>query len=351
MASEGGDTGPCEGQPGLTVAHDSTNATLSFVLPVYNEQENLELLFQRLRSMIEELNERCEVIMVDDGSQDSSYAMLRAIRLRDPRFKLVRLSRNFGHQAAITAGLDLARGNAVIVMDADLQHPPELVPAMVACWREGFEVITAVRRNRHGDTRFKRTSARAFYWLIRRLTRVEMTADAGDFRLVDRCAVEALRAMRENARYLRGMFSWVGFRQTTVSYDYHRRQRGQPKYDLARMLRLGVDGITSFSDLPLQLALHLGFIVAGLSFLAGVSDIVTKLVGGNTVPGWLSLAITGSFLGGMQLVILGVMGLYMGRMFDEVKNRPLYIVRELAGIDTPAAMQTRSMVVRARALQ
>jgi dolichol-phosphate mannosyltransferase len=289
--------------------------------------------------------------MVDDGSRDGSYAELQRIRQRDPRFKLVHFSRNFGHQAAITAGLDLAGGDAVVIMDADLQHPPEIVPSMVAMWREGFEIVNAVCHDRHGDTRFKRTSARAFYWLLRHLTKVEMVANAGDFRLVDRCAIEALKAMRENTRYLRGMFSWVGFRQAVIPYEYQPRRNGRPKYDLGRMLRLGVDGIASFSDAPLKLALHVGFVVAVLSFLAGVSDIVTKLVGGSTVPGWLSIAITVSFLGGMQLVILGVMGIYMGRMYEEVKNRPLYIVRELAGISAPEATQTRSLVVQARRLE
>jgi dolichol-phosphate mannosyltransferase len=332
-------------------ADDRSSPTLSFVLPVHNEQESLAALALRLSMVMDQLCETCEAIMVDDGSRDDSYHLLTEIHLRDARFKLVRLSRNFGHQAAITAGLDLARGDAVVVMDADLQHPPEVVPAMIASWREGFEVVNAVCEDRRGDTRFKRVSARAFYWLLGRLTAVEVTANAGDFRLVDRCALEALGSMRENARYLRGMFSWVGFRQTTVPYEYHERLNGSPKYDLRRMLRLGVDGIASFSDAPLRIALHLGFVVAALSFLAGISDIVTKLVGGNTVPGWLSLAITVSFLGGMQLAILGVMGIYMGRMYDEVKNRPLYIVRELAGISTPATAQARSLVVRARSIE
>jgi polyisoprenyl-phosphate glycosyltransferase len=330
------------------VAQGVSSPTLSFVLPVYDEQESLEALFLRLRAVMDELDETCEVLMVDDGSRDASYEILQGIHVRDPRFKLVRFSRNFGHQAAITAGLDLACGDAVVTMDADLQHPPEAVPAMVASWREGFEVVNAVRRDRGGDSRFKRASARAFYWLLRRLTQVDMAANVGDFRLVDRCALEPMKAMREHARYLRGMFSWVGFRQTTVPYDYQERFAGKPKYDLARMLRLGVDGIASFSDVPLRIALHFGFLVAGISFLAGISDILTKLVGGNTVPGWLSLAITVSFLGGVQLVILGVMGIYMGRMYDEVKDRPLYIVRELTGLDTQERVQTPSLVVNAR---
>jgi glycosyltransferase involved in cell wall biosynthesis len=304
------------------IEQDETSPTLSFVLPIHNERENLETLFLRLSTVMDELGDPCEAILVDDGSYDGSYETLERIHLCDPRFKLARFSRNFGHQAAITAGLDLASGEAAIVMDADLQHPPEVVPAMVALWREGFEVINAVCNDRRGDTRFKRTSARAFYWLLRRLTRVEMTSNVGDFRLIDRCALEALRAMRENTRYLRGMFGWVGFRQTTIPYDYNERLNGEPKYDLRRMLKLGLDGIASFSDVPLQAALHFGFLVAGFSFLAGVSDIVTKLVGGSTVPGWLSLAITVSFLGGIQLVILGVMASIWGECMMRSRTGP-----------------------------
>jgi polyisoprenyl-phosphate glycosyltransferase len=328
--------------------YELSSPTLSFVVPIHNEQENLEALSLRLSAVMDDLDEICEALMVDDGSHDASYEILQAIHLRDARFKLVCFSRNFGHQAAITAGLDLARGDAVVVMDADLQHPPELVPAMVSRWREGFEIVHATCHDRRDQTRFKRASAQAFYWLLRKLTRVEMTMNVGDFRLVDRRALEALRAMREHTRYLRGMFGWVGFRQATVPYEYHERFQGKPKYDIPRMLRLGIDGIASFSDVPLQIALYLGFLVAGLSFLAGISDILTKLVGGTTVPGWLSLAIMVSFLGGMQLVLLGVMGIYMGRMYEEVKNRPLYIVRELAGIDAPASVRASSLLATAR---
>jgi polyisoprenyl-phosphate glycosyltransferase len=309
--------------------------------------EGLEELYLRLAAVMDQLEEPCEAIMVDDGSFDASFRSMRAIRSCDARFKLVQLSRNFGHQAAITAGLDLAKGDAVIVMDADLQHPPEAVPMMVEKWREGFEVVNGRCDDRRGATRFKRLSARLFYWLLRRLARVEMSPNVGDFRLVDRNVLEAFKTMRESTRYLRGMFSWVGFHQTVVTYEYHDRFAGEPKYNLARMVRLGVDGIASFSHVPLQVALHVGFVVAALSFLAGAGDIVFKIVGGNTVPGWLSLAITVSFLGGMQLVILGVMGTYMGRMYDEVKNRPLYIVRELVGIDTPETTHARSIVVNA----
>jgi glycosyltransferase involved in cell wall biosynthesis len=321
--------------------------TFSFVLPIYNERDNLQELYRRLRIVFDQLRAPCEVIMVDDGSSDGSYDTMQAIRSRDERCKLVQLSRNFGHQAAITAGLDLAQGDAVIVMDADLQHPPEFVPTMVARWREGFEIVNAVHDDRQGDTGFKRISARMFYWLFQRVSHVDVVPNVGDFRLVDRGALEAFRAMRENTRYLRGMFSWVGFRQINIPYQYQKRLAGKSKYNLARMMRLGMDGIASFSDFPLRVALHVGFVVAALAFVAGVSDLFTKIFGAYTSPGWLSLAITVSFLGGMQLVILGVMGIYMGRMYDEVKSRPLYVVRELAGIYVPEVVQARSVVVNA----
>jgi glycosyltransferase involved in cell wall biosynthesis len=336
-----------ESKPEVAASIIESTPTFTFVLPVYDERENLQELHRRLCTVIDQLNASCEVIMVDDGSRDGSFDVMRAIRSRDKRFKLVQLSRNFGHQAAITAGLDLAQGDAVIVMDADLQHPPEFVPMMVARWREGFEVVNAVHDDRRGDTGFKRVSARLFYWVFQRVAHVDVVPNVGDFRLVDRGALEAFRAMRENARYLRGMFSWVGFRQINIPYQYQKRLAGKSKYNVARMMRLGMDGVVSFSDLPLRVALHLGFVVAAFAFVAGVSDIFTKVFGAYTAPGWLSLAITVSFLGGMQLVILGVMGIYMGRMYDEVKSRPLYVVRELAGIHTPAAIEARVVVVNA----
>jgi polyisoprenyl-phosphate glycosyltransferase len=319
----------------------------SFVLPVHNEAENLEELYRRLVAVIDEVGQPAEVILVDDGSIDESLEIMRGIRARDSRFKLVSLSRNFGHQAAITAGLDLALGKAVIVMDSDLQHPPEVVPLMISRWEEGFEVVNAARVDRSGETRFKRLSARAFYWLLCRLAQTEMSPNVGDFRLVDRNALDAFKSMRESTRYLRGMFSWVGFRQTTVPYDYHDRHAGKPKYNLRRMLALGVNGIVSFSHVPLEIALHLGFVVAALSFMAGIGDIVAKLFFVDTVPGWLSIAIMVSFLGGMQLFILGVMGTYMARIYDEVKSRPLYIVHSFEGIDERRASTHRAYVVDA----
>jgi polyisoprenyl-phosphate glycosyltransferase len=218
-------------------------------------------------------------------------------------------------------------------MDSDLQHPPEVVPQLVSQWREGFEVVNAIRADRRGETVFKRLTARMFYWLLCRLSNTDMSPNVGDFRLIDRKALDAFKSMRESTRYLRGMFSWVGFRQTAIPYEYHDRHAGEPKYNFRRMLTLAVNGLVSFSNAPLELALHIGFVVAVLSFLAGIGDLVAKIISVDTVPGWLSIAITVSFLGGMQLLILGVMGIYMSRMYEEVKSRPLYIVREVDGLD------------------
>lgn len=313
------------------------NPTFSVVLPVHNEAGNLEELYARLKEAMEQLDEPFEAIFVDDGSLDDSAQVIRAIRSRDARVKLVSLSRNFGHQAAITAGLDLARGDATIVMDSDLQHPPEVISQLVARWREGFEVVNAVRVDRRGETAFKRVTARLFYWLLCRLSQTDMSPNVGDFRLIDRKALDAFKSMRESTRYLRGMFSWVGFRQTAIPYEYHDRHAGEVKYNFRRMLTLAINGLVSFSNAPLELALHVGFVVAVLSFLAGIADLIAKILAVDTVPGWLSIAITVSFLGGMQLLILGVMGTYMSRMYEEVKNRPLYIVREIDGIDGTAA--------------
>jgi glycosyltransferase involved in cell wall biosynthesis len=323
----------------------SESPTFSFVLPVHNEADNLDELHRRIVAVMDGFGEPFELIFVDDGSFDESFQVMKAIRGRDSRVKLVSLSRNFGHQAAITAGLDLSRGDATIVMDSDLQHPPEVVPKMISSWREGFEIVNAVRADRSGETVFKRLTARMFYWLLCRLSHVEMSPNVGDFRLIDRKALAAFRSMRESTRYLRGMFSWVGFRQTALPYEYHDRHAGQPKYNFRRMLTFAVNGLVSFSNAPLELALHVGFVVAVLSFLAGIGDLIAKVLAVDTVPGWLSIAITVSFLGGMQLLILGVMGIYMSRMYEEIKSRPLYIVRELDGIDGAATSVEKAYVV------
>jgi dolichol-phosphate mannosyltransferase len=322
-----------------TIHHPETRMgrpTLSFVLPVFNEVDSLDELVRRIGAVVDGMQETAELILVDDGSSDGSYELMRALAGRNRRIRPVKLSRNFGHQAAITAGLDLADGDAVIVMDSDLQHPPELVPDLVARWREGYDVVYAVRGDRSGESWFKRRASVLFYRALRRMTRTEVAQNAGDFRLIDRRALLAFRGLRENNRYLRGMFGWLGFRQVGVPYGFHDRHAGVPKYTLGRMFRFGVDGITSFSNAPLHFALHLGFVFSGLSFLLGVFAVVAKLAGLSTVPGWVSIMLSSTFLGGVQLLVLGVIGLYIGRVYDEVKRRPIYVISEA---DEPSEAQ------------
>ena len=258
----------------------------SLVVPIYNEAETIPELVRRLTDLVGKLDGDAEVILVDDGSSDGSYELMSAARDADPRFKLLRLSRNFGHQIAVTAGLDVAAGNAVIVMDADLQDPPEVALELAARWRDGYEVVYAVREGREGDTAFKRATASLFYRVFRRMSDVDVPLDVGDFRLVDRRAVDAFRSMRESNRYVRGMFSWIGYRQVGVPFRRDERYAGETKYPLRKMLRFATDGIVSFSAYPLRLALNLGFIVSALSFLMGVVFLVPKLSASTACPDW-----------------------------------------------------------------
>jgi polyisoprenyl-phosphate glycosyltransferase len=305
----------------------------SFVIPVYNERETLPELQARLSAVLDALDGPSEVLFVDDCSTDGSSETLAALADRDPRVKVIGFARNFGHQIAISAGLDFALGEAVVVMDADLQDPPEVVPDLIAKWREGYEVVYAVREDREGESWVKRRTAAWFYRVLRGLSNVDMPVDVGDFRLVDRRALDAFRALRERRRYVRGMFSWVGFRQTGVGYSRPERFAGDPKYSYRKSLVLAVDGIVSFSNVPLRVALWLGFLVSAASFAVGVFAIVAKLAGAFVVPGWASILVVISFLGGIQLVVLGMMGLYVGRIYEEVKARPLYIVRRAYGFE------------------
>jgi dolichol-phosphate mannosyltransferase len=271
------------------------------------------------------------VILVDDGSSDRSYEAMVAVHEADSRFKVVRLSRNFGHEMATTAGVDFSSGNAVIIMDADLQDPPEVVLEMAARWREGFDVIYGIRQDRPGEIRVKKATSRAFYRLLRRLSDVEVPLDAGDFRLVDRQAVEAFKAMRERNRYVRGMFGWIGFRQMGVEFQREERFAGDTKYPLTKLAKLATDGIVSFSAAPLRLALNLGFIFAGISFFLGTLAFFLKLAGLYYITGLASIAVFVGFLGGIQLLVLGLMGEYIARIHDEVKDCPLYLVRDVHG--------------------
>ena len=306
--------------------------TFSIVVPVHNEQEALGELHHRLSSVLSELDGAAEIIFVDDGSRDQSFGLMLELREADDRIKIARLSRNFGHQVAITAGLDLAGGNAVIVMDADLQHPPETIPEFVARWREGYEVVYGVMVERSSESWVKRATARWFYSLLARLSDIEVPQAAGDFRLVDRKVLDAFRTMHEQNRYIRGMFSWLGFRQIGVTYACPPRFAGTSKYTFRKMVRFARDGILSFSNVPLRSMLKVGLVVSFLAVASGVAAIVAKLTG-HGVPGYASIVFAVSFLGGVQLLVLGVIGEYIARIHDEVRHRPLYVLSEVRGFD------------------
>ncbi|HXF98267.1 MAG TPA: glycosyltransferase family 2 protein [Gaiellaceae bacterium] len=312
---------------------DGTAPRLSVVVPLRDEEEALPLLAERLRSVLDALAGGWEVILVDDGSRDGTYGLAVELHGRDPRFKVVRLSRSFGHQVALSAGLDLARGEAVVTMDGDLQHPPEVIPELVARWEAGDEIVYGVMAKREGESRFKEWTARAFYRLLGRLAEIDVPPAAGDFRLIDRRALEAVRAMRESNRYLRGMFSWIGFRQSGVPYTAPPRAAGRSKYSAARMARLATDAVIGFSTRPLRLGLALGFIVSIGSIVFGLSALVSKLAGVFVVPGWTSIMVLVGVVGGIQLIVLGIIGEYIAHIFDEVKRRPLYVVSRAHGFD------------------
>jgi dolichol-phosphate mannosyltransferase len=305
----------------------------SFVIPVLNERETLPELYRRLAGVMAQLDGSSEIVLVDDGSTDGSFDVMKELHENDPRVKAVRLSRNFGHQVALTAGLDHALGNAVVIMDGDLQDPPEVVLELAKRWREGFDVVYAVRDDRDGESRAKLATAKWFYRLMGRMSEVPIPLDAGDFRLVDRRAVDAVSSMREHSRYLRGMFAWVGYDQTGVRYSRSARHAGRTKFPLRKMLSFAMDGIVSFSAVPLRLALALGFSVSALSILAGVLAVIFRVTGVYLVSGWASIVVGMSFLGGVQLTVLGVMGTYIASIHEEVKRRPLYLVRDRVGGD------------------
>jgi dolichol-phosphate mannosyltransferase len=306
---------------------------LSVVAPVFNEEEALEELHRRTCAALGGLE--FELILVDDGSRDDTPQLLSRIAQQDPRVRVITLSRNFGHQAAITAGLDHARGDAVVMMDGDLQDPPEVIPEMVGHWREGADVVYAVRRTRPGETRLKLTTARLFYRLFSKLAAIDLAQDAGDFRLLDRQALDALGSMRERNRFLRGMTVWVGFTQTAVHYDRDPRFAGTTKYTPRRMLHFSLDAISSFSNVPLQVAMVLGFVFSGIAFL-GIPVAIGFRLAGQFVPGITTVLLAVLLLGGIQLITVGVIGEYLGRVYEEVKRRPLYVVRERQNMSVAA---------------
>jgi len=310
--------------------NDFNNFLVSVVIPIYNEENIIQELFKRLNKTLKEFEE-FEVIFVNDGSKDNSLTLLKQIHSTDERFKIINFSRNFGHQISITAGIHHAAGDAVIVMDGDLQDPPELIPSLIEKWRDGNELVYAKRRVREGETKFKLLTAKWFYRILNAMSEVEIPLDTGDFRLMDRKVVNELNAMNENHRFIRGMVSWIGFRQTALSYDRDKRFDGETKYPLKKMLKFALDGITSFSSIPLYFSMYIGFGVAILA-MAYILVVLIKFFLGVTLPGYASLMVAILFLGGVQLITIGILGQYIGRIFTESKRRHLYIIEDKMGI-------------------
>jgi polyisoprenyl-phosphate glycosyltransferase len=322
--------------------------TYSLVVPAHNEEGVIEELAVRLVEVMDSLDGDAEAILVDDGSGDRTYELMLRVAEADPRFRLIRLSRNFGHQIALTAGVDLATGDAVIVLDADLQDPPEVILELAARWREGYDVVYAQRDVREGETRFKRATAAWFYRGFNRISEVRVPIDVGDFRLVDRRALDVFNQMRESNRFVRGMFAWIGLKQTGVVYVRHERFAGETKYPLRKMLRFAATGVISFSSAPLRAALNLGFFVSFVAFALGIWSLIVKLTGFYNVPGWTSIVVVTTFIGGIQLIVLGVIGQYVGDIHDEVKRRPLYVVSELENFADPPELPPRAAVADRR---
>jgi len=312
-------------------SENAAEPELSVVIPVYNEEENIPTLYDRLLRALEGANIDFEIVFVDDGSCDQSIPKLNEIAASDKRVTVVELARNFGHQVAITAGLDFACGKAVAVMDADLQDPPEVLPQFVAKWREGHEVVYAIRARRP-ETWFLRASYAAFYRLLRRVANVEIPLDAGDFCVMDRRVVDLLKSMPERNRFVRGIRSWVGFSQVGLPFERHSRHAGASKYTFGRLTLLALDGLFSFSYVPLRVITVVGISVSFVSMLMAIFFFVKKLVYGLNPPGYASLIVSIFFLAGIQLITLGVIGEYVGRIFEEAKRRPMYILRRLSGV-------------------
>ena len=304
---------------------------ISVIVPIFNEEAVISEFYRRMTAVFESIAEQWEMVCVNDGSRDASLSMLLALREQDARIKIVDFSRNFGQQLAITAGMDYAQGDAVVIIDADLQDPPELIEDMIAKWREGYEVVYAVRADRRGESRFKMWTASAFYRLLHRITDVEIPVNTGEFRLMDRQVVLAMRRLREQHRFMRGLSSWVGFRQIGIEYQRAERFAGDTKYSLSKMLRLTLDAITSFSYIPLRLSTYFGFFLALLSLLGIIVTMVLRLSGNNAFIGQASTLVAVLFLGGIQLIFLGIIGEYLARIYDDVKARPLYIVSRAYG--------------------
>lgn len=304
---------------------------ISIVAPVYNEEEVIKHFYERLVSVFATLNYNYEIIFVDDGSTDNTINILQKIAEGNKNVKVIIFSRNFGHMIALSAGLDCASGDAVITMDSDLQHPPELIPSLLKKWEEGAEVVNTIRKESRDMGVFKKISAKFFYWLMNRITKIDFQSNSADFRLLDRTVVEAIKVMKEHFRFLRGLISWVGYKQEFIPYQADLRFSGKSKYSLGRMLSFAIDGITSFSSFPLKAATYFGLIIAFFSFLYILYATYLKL-SNQSVPGWASVLVAVLFMGGVQLIFLGIIGEYLARVYEETKGRPLYIIKKKIGL-------------------
>lgn len=310
-----------------------TNPRYSIVAPCWNEEKALPELYRRISQVMDEIGEPWELVLVNDGSSDGTIDVMKSLHVADPRVHFVDFARNFGHQLAVTAGMDFAQGDAVVLIDSDLQDPPELIAEMIQKWKNGYKVVFAVRKERKGETWFKLFTAKLFYRLIYRITDVDIPLDTGDFRLMDRQVVNQMSAMKEHHRFIRGMTSWVGFKQTGVYYVREERFAGETKYPLRKMVRFAITAITGFSIFPLQLATFMGFIIGGLSALFILLAIIARLSGIQAFAGQATTLVMVLFLGGIQLISLGIIGEYLGRIYDEVRGRPLYVVNEAVGFE------------------
>jgi glycosyltransferase involved in cell wall biosynthesis len=317
----------------------ANNPEVSLVVPCHNEAENLSALYERVHTVMEKTGKSWELVCVNDGSKDDTLDQLLTLRQKDSRVVVIDLSRKFGKEAALTAGLDHARGDCVIPLDADLQDPPELIPELLAKWEEGYDVVNAVRLSRGGESWLKRASAHTFYRIINRMSDVDIPADTGDFRLLSKPVLEAIKTLPERRRFMKGLFAWVGFRTASVHYHREPRYAGKTTWNYWRLWNFAVEGITSFSQVPLQLAAHLGLFVSILAFLYAAYLIIGTIVYGNPVKGYPSMMVTLLFLGGVQLIALGVIGEYLGRIYEETKRRPVYLVRSTS--QKPAKIQTK----------
>lgn len=319
---------------------------LSLVIPCYNEEEVIAETVRQLDAFCGELVDLdVEFIFVDDGSKDSTRELLKHFSENDSRIRVIGFARNFGHQVAVTAGLDVARGDAVVLIDADLQDPPAVIHTMIAKWREGYDVVYGTRIERQGESAFKITTARVFYRLLNRLSNVPIPLDTGDFRLMSRLVVDTLKAMPEQDRFVRGMVSWVGFKQVALPYKRAERFAGKSKYPLTKMLRFAVDGILSFSTKPLQMSVALGMLAASIALAGILYALALRIFTSIWVQGWTALMIAVLFLGGVQLICVGILGEYVGRIYNEVKNRPLYVVQEYIGFNEAGIKMSRSPVI------